>query len=138
MQVQADTGETVAAKPPAKRRSRAAKVRLLSLDDLDARTRGAQMAREWRDAIVADLGGLDRLSTLELLQVENVAVDAAVLRDMQTRWLKGEQVVPSEIATMENTFNRTAAALGTARRAKDVTDLKTYLATKAKAEEGEP
>ena len=103
------------------------KTRLLSLADLDRRTRAAQHAREVRNAIVADLGGEDRLSTLELLQAENAAVDAAVLRDMQCRWLKGEPVPVSEMATIENTFNRTAAAVGTKRRTRDITPLREQL-----------
>ena len=50
---------------------------------------------------------------LELIQVENAAVDAAVLRDLQVRWLRGEEVEASGLATIENVFNRTAAMLGT-------------------------
>ena len=74
-----------------------------------------------RDAIIGDLGGEEQLSTLEVLMVENAAVTTAVLRDMQCRWLRGEDVQVAQMATLENTFNRTAQVLGTSRRAKDVT-----------------
>jgi hypothetical protein len=51
---------------------------------------------------------------------------------MQVRWLKGEPVAVTEMATIENTFNRTAAAVGTKRRAKDVTpSLAAYVEAKA-------
>jgi len=107
------------------------KVRLLSLADLDRRTRVAQQARELVEAICGDLGGEDRLSTLERLQAENAAMTATVLRDMQCRWLKGEEVSTSELATVENTFNRTAAALGTQRRPRDVIEeLSTFIESK--------
>ena len=96
------------------------KTRLLSLDDLDRRTRAFQNAKEMRHAIISDLGGTEQLSTLELIQAENAAVDAAVLRDLQVRWLRGEEVEASVLATIENVFNRTAAMLGTKRRTKDV------------------
>ena len=75
---------------------------------------------------MADLGGEERLSTLERIMVENAAMSAAVLRDAHVRWMSGE--VMSELATLENTFNRTAQALGLSRRSKDVLDLNSYLA----------
>ena len=100
---------------------RHSKVRLVSMAQIDRRTKAAQIALETKDAIIADLGGVERLSTLERLMAENAAVSAAILRDAHVRWLRGEPVPVSEIATLENTFNRTAAALGLNRRAKDVT-----------------
>jgi hypothetical protein len=126
-QTNAGRAQTNAGRAPSKRRSRADKVRLLSFEDLDWRTRGAQWVQETRSDIIADLGGEERLSTLERIQVSNAAMGAAMLRDLHVRWMKGEAVEPSAVSTFENTFNRTAAALGTQRRAKDVTpDLGTY------------
>lgn len=107
------------------------RTRLLSLDDLDRRTRAFQTAKETKDSIVGDLGGEDQLSTLELIQAENAAVDAAVLRDLQVRWLRGEEIEAAVLATIENVFNRTAAALGTKRRTRDVIPgLKEYSAAR--------
>jgi hypothetical protein len=103
------------------------KQRLMTLADLDRRTKAAQTARNTRDAIVADLGGADRLSTLELIQAENAAVTATLLRDQHVRWLRGEKIVIAELVSLENTFNRTAGALGVARRPKDVITLEGYL-----------
>lgn len=97
------------------------RTRLLSLDDLDRRTRAFQVAADAKRAIISDLGGEDQLSTLELIQAENAAIDAAVLRDLQVRWLRGEGVEAATLATIENVFNRTAAALGTKRRTREVT-----------------
>jgi hypothetical protein len=95
-----------AATPP----ERAGKVRLVTMADLDRRTKAAQVATATRAAIMADLGGEERLSTLECIMVENAAMSAAVLRDAHVRWMQGEPVPVSELATLENTFNRTAAA----------------------------
>lgn len=106
------------------------KVRLLTLEDLDGRTRAAQQVRETRAAVMDDLGGEDRLSTLERLAADNVALVAAMIADTGARWLQGEQLDPSAIATLQNTFNRTAQILGWQRRARDITpDLKTYART---------
>lgn len=111
----------------AKACERAGKVRLLTLEDLDRRTKAAQTAFQTRAAIVADLGGEERLSTLELIQAESAAMSASVLRDLHCRWLKGEPVDLASMVSISNTFNRTAAALGTARRPKDVTTIDDYL-----------
>ena len=81
------------------------------------------------------MGGDDRLSTLERLQCENAAMASAVLRDMQVRWLQGEEVSVTEMVSVENVFNRTAAALGTKRRPKDVMGIEAYL-TKGATKDG--
>jgi hypothetical protein len=111
------------------------KVRLLSLDELDGRTRAYRDVVSIRDQVLADLGGADRLSTLERLAAENVAMSAAMLRDMGARWLRGEEVDPGALATLQNTFNRTAAALGWQRRARDISPPDPLLYAKARAAE---
>lgn len=109
------------------------KARLLSLNDLDGRTAAAQFVRDTCASIISDIAGEEsELSTLERTAVENVALTAAMIRDAGVRWLKGEPMDPATIATLTNTFNRTAAMLGWQRRAKDVTPtLGEYLAAKA-------
>jgi len=109
---------------------RAGKVRLVSMGDLDRRTRAAQEALATKSAIMADLGGEDQLPTSERIMVENAAMSAAVLRDAHVSWMQGQPVPVSEPATLENTFNRTAQALGLSRRAKDVTTIDAYLEQK--------
>ena len=52
-----NAAEIDAESTPAERRSRARKVRLLTLDDLDDRTRAAQVVREMRGEILPTLGG---------------------------------------------------------------------------------
>ena len=97
------------------------------MSNLDRRTKAAQIAVSTKAAIIADVGGEANLSTLELLQAENAAMAAAVLRDMQIKWISGEEVSVSDMVSIENTFNRTAAALGTKRRPKDVQTIEAYL-----------
>jgi hypothetical protein len=116
--------------PTKSKRDRRPKHRLLTLEDLDRRTRSAQFACETRDAICADIGGADRLSTLQTILADNVAVMTAMLADLKVRWLKGDDVDVMAIATLTNTFNRSAAMLGIQRQARDVVpDLRTYLDT---------
>src|SRR5262249_32049757 len=113
-----------AANPPA----RAPKARLVSIDQIDRRTKAAQLALEAKEAIITDLGGADQLSTLERLACEQAALASAVVADSYARWLKGEQIALAELATVQNAFLRVAGSLGFSRRAKDVTtNIDTYL-----------
>lgn len=129
-----EDGHEVSAGSATERRSksRARKVRLLSLDDLDGRTHAAQFVRDTREAIIRDIAGDEaQLSTLERVAVDNVALTAAMIRDAGVKWLQGEAIDPAAVATLINMYNRTATALGWQRRARDVTpDLGTYLASK--------
>src|SRR5262249_14492542 len=95
--------------------------RLVSLDQIDRRTKAAQLALEAKEAIIADLGGIDQLSTLERLACEHAAMASAVTAESYARWLKGEEISLTEIATVQNAFLRVAGSLGFSRRAKDVT-----------------
>ena len=104
------------------------KSRLLTLDDLDGRTRAAQHVKESRIEVATDLGGLDRLSALERAAVDHVSLLDAMVKDASARWLQGEPVEVSSIATLVNAFNRSATVLGWQRRTKDVTpDLERYV-----------
>jgi hypothetical protein len=82
-------------KPPA----HGPKARLVTLDQIDRRTKAAQLALETKDAIISDLGGADQVSTLERLLAEHAALASAVVADSCTRWLKGEQIALAELAT---------------------------------------
>jgi hypothetical protein len=100
----------------------------LDLSDLDQRTNAAKLAQQVRANIISDLGGEDQLSTLERLACEHAALASAVVADSYTRWLKGEQIALSELATVQNAFLRVAGSLGFSRRAKDISkSIDTYL-----------
>ncbi len=137
MQLSSDTGEVRAGSGAEALAKRGSKVRLLSLDDLDKRTRAAQFARETRDAICSDLGG--DLSTLQSILVDNLAATACMLSDLRVRWLRGEDIDVGVVSTLSNTFNRGAQMLGLARQPKDAQDLTSYLAAAQAGETaGEP
>jgi hypothetical protein len=107
---------------------RALKARLTDLSDLDGRTGAAKHALRVKSAIIADLGGAGQLSELELLAAEHAALASALVADAYGRYLRGENVALSEIATVGNLFLRYGAAIGFSRRARDVTkDINAYL-----------
>lgn len=108
------------------------KERLLTLEDLDGRTRAFQHVQSTRKEVVADLGGEDQLSTLERAAVDHVSLLDAMTKDAGARWLKGDPIDVASIATLVNAFNRSAAVLGWHRRSKDITpDLSAYVRAKA-------
>jgi hypothetical protein len=93
-----------------------------------------------RDRIVADRGGRDRISDLEYDQIENASLTSTILRSLQCRWLKKEQISPDEralvgtIATTQNTYNRIVEMVGAARVPRDVTPSVTDIVTGLNAE----
>lgn len=130
--MQADTNDIDADRQLEAGQKQGGKVRLLTLDDLDGRTRAAQHVRDTRQEVMSDLGGPDQLSTLEKSAVDHVSLLDAMTKDAGARWLQGDPIDVASIATLVNAFNRTAAILGWQRRAKDVTpDLNSYLERQA-------
>jgi hypothetical protein len=122
------------AKPYRKRKSGKARprLRLLTLEDIDKRTRAAVHARSLRDNIQADLAGVGTISTLKSIAIDNVAVMTVMLADIKTRWLQGRDIdIAGELVPLMNLFNRSAGMLGLEADAKDVTpSLQSYLANR--------
>lgn len=105
-----------------------AKARLLTLADLDGRTRAAQVVFKLRDDLADDLGGWDRLSAMQRELVENTAVLGAMLRDASTRYVSGGYVDLPEFMALTNAQRRLLADLGLQRQLRDVTpDLHDYV-----------
>ncbi len=108
------------------------KARLLTLDDLDKRTKAAQRAFELRDNLVSERGGAEHMSSLRYIFTCSTAVLSAMIEDLNTRWLRGEPVDPSSIATLLNARRREAEVIGIDPAPRDVTPtLAEYLAQRA-------
>lgn len=113
------------------RKSRA-KLKLLSLAELDHRTAAAREALAMRDNLLAERGGADRLSTLKLAVVESVSCLTAMISDAQARWLRGDPVDATALTTLINARRREAEIIGIDPGPLDVTpDLRSYLKGKA-------
>jgi hypothetical protein len=106
------------------------KVRLLTLMDLDARTRAAKHAQTLQHAFVADLGKEPSTAEAELCQ--RAAMAGTVIEDMEASYLAGHGLdVPSYTALI-NCQRRVMADLGLERRPRDVTpSIDSYLANKS-------
>ncbi|QDM32652.1 hypothetical protein FNL55_15810 [Tardiphaga sp. vice352] len=97
------------------------KVRLLCIDDLDGRTRAAQLVSRTIDALTSDLGGAEHLSTGEQLLIRKIAITAAMSEDLAARWLMGQAIDPALFATLGNAEGRLLKTVGLKRVARDLT-----------------
>ncbi len=88
------------------------KVRLLTLKDLDGRTRASRMAKDIFETLVQERGGADQMNAAQLEAAETYAVLTAMVKSGLTGWLDGQQVDAVEIATILNARRREAQAMG--------------------------
>jgi hypothetical protein len=118
-------------------RTRAKRNRLLNRDSLDGRLAVAKAYDSLVAAIHADMGGRDRLSAIELALVEAFAGASIAFGSINMKILTGAPLEPALVnmhALSISAMVRTAAKLGTARRAKTVPSLNEWLAQKARDE----
>ena len=113
--------------------TRPVKAKLATLADLDGRTVAARMAKDTISAIESDLGGADNITTAQRQIIESAAVTGAMVADMGSRWLAGEQIDLALFTTLCNSQRRLREAVGLERRAKPVENLQEYLRRKDEA-----
>jgi hypothetical protein len=100
-------------------RTKYGKIRLGSIDELDGRTAAAKKAQALVAGLVADLGADPSTGQRQL--VTRAALLAAIIEDMEARWIGGEQIDFSEYTLLVNAQRRLLATVGLERRARDVT-----------------
>jgi hypothetical protein len=88
------------------------KAKLLTLADLDLRTKAAQRALDMRDRIVAERGGPESMGTVRLAMADSLAVLSAMIESEATRWLSGQPVDTALLATLVNARGREAERVG--------------------------
>ena len=97
------------------------KVRLLTRGNLDGRTKARKRFDSIVRGIAQDLGGEDRLSTIQMTLVEAFAGCAVHMHDLNARLLLGEEVDIVAHSQAISTMVRIASRVGTRRVAHDVT-----------------
>jgi predicted ABC-type transport system involved in lysophospholipase L1 biosynthesis ATPase subunit len=108
------------------------KHQLLTLDDLDGRTRAYKQTVELRAGFLSDLGGEDYATVAQRELAQRGAVLGAMLEDQEAKWLAGVPVELDKYCTLVNAQRRVLADMGLERRQRDVTpDLSDYLEAKA-------
>jgi hypothetical protein len=97
------------------------KVRLLTLADLDKRTTAAKRAATLIKKITGDLGGQDQLATGEQQIIQRAAFLGVLAEDVESRWLLGEDIDATVLATIANAQRRLLESVGLKRVPRNVT-----------------
>jgi hypothetical protein len=94
---------------------------LLTRQSLDGRTKARKQFDAVVQGIAADLGGEDRLSTVQKHLVEAFAGCAVVVHDINARLLLGQPIDIGEAAQAVSSLVRIAQRIGINRRVRDIT-----------------
>ncbi len=98
------------------------KLKLLTRNSLDGRTKARKQFDAIATGIASDLGGEDRLSTVQRHLVEAFAGCALAVNAINARLLLGEPIDIVEQSQAVSTMVRIASRIGIARIPKDVTE----------------
>jgi hypothetical protein len=97
------------------------KARLLSLDNIDGRTRGAQTLHANIAAIESELGGGDHLAAGVRRIIGRAVLAGLMAEDISVRWLLGESIDPAVFTALANTELTLLESIGLKRQPRDVT-----------------
>lgn len=110
------------------------KVRLLTRKHLDGRTKARRQFDAIVNAIASDLGGANRLSTVQSHLIEGFAGAAVIVHDLNAKMLLGKQVDLLQYGSAVSTLVRLASRVGLGRVAKDIPPLRDYLEARAEGQ----
>ena len=96
------------------------KAKLLTRSQLDGRTQAARLFDKLVREIESDLGGADRLSTIERTLIEAYVGAAITLASLNTKLALGQPIDLSQHAQTISAMVRVASRLGLQRRAREV------------------
>jgi hypothetical protein len=116
----------------------AGKLRLLTRDDLDHRTRAARLFDGIETGIASDLGGAETMTTVETHLAAAFAGAAVHIHHINARLLAGAAIDLNEHALAISALVRVASRLPVGHRAKNVTpSIAQYLNSKNKTDAAE-
>ena len=110
------------------------KVRLLTRQALDGRTRARKQYDTAYFSIIQDLGGEDQLGTVMLGLAEAYASELVALRHLNAKLLLGDSVDCIERGQVISNICRLASRIGTVRVARDITPLRDRWAREIEAD----
>ena len=90
------------------------------LPGLDGRSATARRFRDLVNAVVADMGGLDRCSEIKIGLLRRFAAATVQAELLEARMVNGEQIDIGQLCTLASTAVRIASRLGLERRTKPV------------------
>jgi hypothetical protein len=109
------------------------KVRLLTRGQLDGRTRARKQFDAIATGIAADLGGEDRLTTVQRALIEAFAGTALAVNALNMAMLLGKSIDIGELSQAASTLTRLSSRIGIGRVPRDITDPLTYASKHSEA-----
>lgn len=113
------------------------KLRLLTLSDLDGRTKARKDADAFLDAIISDLGGDQHVPAGKKALAEHAAILNAMSIHQGAAFLAGQPVNIADYTTTVNALRRLLETVGLERVAKDITPSISQYAARKAAEKAE-
>jgi hypothetical protein len=104
------------------------KVRLLTRQNLDGRTKASKQFDAIAQGIADDIKGSGELSTIQLHLVEAFAGCAIIINAINAQLLSGGAIDVTEHSQAASTLVRLASRLGLHRRMRDANDLTEHIA----------
>ena len=105
------------------------KVRLLTRQNLDGRTKARKQFDAIADGVADDLKGSGALSTIQLHLIEAFAGCALIINAINAQLLSGEDIDIADHSQAASTLVRLASRLGLKHAPRDASTLDQYLAT---------
>jgi hypothetical protein len=96
------------------------KFRLITRKNIDGRTKARRQFDAIASSIAADLGGEDRLSTIEKHLVEAFSGVALAVNDINARLMLGEEFDIVDLSQAVSTMVRVASRIGIRRVVRDI------------------
>jgi hypothetical protein len=96
------------------------KLRLLTIEALDGRTKAARDFRDIEANLVADLGG-EPLGVVRRALVRRFAAASVIAEALEARFMAGEAIDVGEHAQITNTLVRVGSRIGLERLPKEIT-----------------
>jgi hypothetical protein len=106
---------------PRRNNRRRGKRQLLTVVDIDKRTVAYAVTKQMITDIESDLGGHDQLSAGEKQLAQHAAILAALMTDMEIKYLRGRTIDAGQYCVLANAQRRLFEAIGLRRRPRDVT-----------------
>lgn len=114
------------------------KYELITVDNIDKRSDAYRKYRRIVSGITSDLGGEDRITTMEHSLIQAYASAFVRMNDLTARQLLGDEYVEfNDLASAISSMVRVAHRLGIQRRPREVTPLSSYLNGQPDTIEGE-
>jgi hypothetical protein len=104
------------------------KIRLVTRQNLDGRTKARKQFDAIAHGIAEDIKGSGSLSTIQLHLIETFAGCAIIINAINAKLLSGGAVDVGDHSQAASTLVRLASRLGIHRRARDVADLTDHIA----------